>query len=338
MGIRAGGHLYLDEGDTFLQFLVQYGVTDVLGMYRHNPAFPRLGPPPDVTEQGPYWELRDLVHLRERCAAVGLRLQGLENPVPPWYFDHIILGLPGRDQQLEIYCDTIQKMGEAGLTLLGYNWMANPPGVKRYSHRTFRSATGRGGAVIDGFEQKVAEDLANFREREFTNTELWENYRYFLSAVLPVAEKAGVRLALHPDDPPNGRLGGIPRLFSTLEGHERAMTLANSPASGLNLCLGNWTAMGVDIPAAVRHFGARGQILYGHVQGVQRTEDGFRECFLDEADCDLAAVFRALNEVGFDGMMIPAHAPSTIAQTPEHHVGLAYGFGFVQATIKAADA
>jgi mannonate dehydratase len=336
MGTRLGAHVFLDEGDHFLQFVKQYGVNDVMGMYRHNPAYQRTATPLAVEAQGPYWEVRDLVRFRERCAGVGLRLLGLENPVPPSCFDHVILGLPGRDRQIENFLVTVRRMGEAGLTLLGYNWMANPPGVKRYSHRTSATATGRGGATITAFDQEVADALPLFRGREYTDDELWENYRYFIQAVIPVAEQAGVRLAVHPDDPPNGRLGGIPRLFSTVAGHERALAIAKSPASGLNMCLGNWTAMGVDIPAAIRHFGARGQIVYGHVQGVQRRESGFRECFLDEADCDFPAIFRALADVGFDGVMIPAHSPVTIQETPAHHIGLSYGFGFVNALIKAS--
>ena len=109
----------------------------------------------------------------------------------------------------------------------------------------------------------------------------------------------------------------------------------NSTASGLNFCLGNWSAMGADIPAAIRHFGERGQIVYGHVQGVQGTVPRFQESFLDEADCDFLAVLRSLDEVGFDGALLPGHNPHTLYENEIGGLGFVYAVGYLKGLLNA---
>lgn len=336
MGIRVGAHILLDADGDFPQFLKQYGVDDVLGGFWNHPDYTGDVGAATIDTSQPYWTTAGLIQLRQRCTDAGFRLLGLENPVPPWYYDRIMLGLPGRDRQIEHFITTIRQMGEAGLRILGYHWMANPPGVARASSRTTLGTAGRGGARAESFDIALARALPQFRDRVFTTEEMWANYTYFIRAVVPVAEQAGVRLSLHPDDPPIPEIGGIPRLFHDPAGFQRAMEIAASPASGLNFCLGNWTAMGTDILAAIRHFGGQGLIVHGHVQGVKGVVPNFRECFLDEADCDFPAVFRALAAVGFDGIMIPAHFPRTIHDTPRQHQGHAFGFGYVKALIQAS--
>jgi mannonate dehydratase len=335
MTIRLGCHLTPRFDGDFARFLKQYGVNDVLGGFWNHPA--GVEEPAGETEpEAPFWTVAELARLRERTESFGLRLWGLENPVPPWHYDRIMLGLPGRDRQIDHFLTTIRQMAEAGIFVLGYHWMANPAGMARASTRTALAEPGRGGAETSVFDSAQAAALPLFRGRVYTEAEMWENYAYFIRAVAPVAEEVGVRLALHPADPPLPAVGGIPRLFYDEAGFQRAVDLAESPACGLNLCLGNWTAMGADIPAAIRRFGGQGRIVYGHVQGVQGVVPDFRECFLDEADCDFFAAFRALEEVGFDGVMIPAHFPKTVNDTPWQHHGHLFGFGYVRAMAQAA--
>ena len=109
----------------------------------------------------------------------------------------------------------------------------------------------------------------------------------------------------------------------------------NSPASGLNFCLGNWTAMGTDILAAIRHFGERRQIVYGHAQGVQGTVPKFQECFLDEADCDFLAVLQAFKEVGFDSVLLPGHCPHTLYENEIGGQGFVYAVGYLKGLLNA---
>src|SRR5262245_2993181 len=159
-----------------------------------------------------YWEYEDLRRITERCNSYGLRLEALEN-VPRTFYDKAMLGLPGRDEQIENYQKTIRNMGKAGIPLLGYHWMPN--GVWRTP-----MAAGRGGVIVTAFDTALvgaAPLIAGIAEPEgftgqvITPEQMWENYAYFTKAVLPVAEEADVKLALHPDDPPLPELGGIPR-------------------------------------------------------------------------------------------------------------------------------
>jgi mannonate dehydratase len=226
-------------------------------------------------------------------------------------------------------------MGRAGVPVYGYHWMVNQPGATRNSWRTSLTTPGRGGAQVSSFELERANRGPLFRDREYSRAEMWSNYDYFIKAIIPVAEEAGVRLALHPDDPPVAALGGIPRLFHDLDGFQRAMDVADSPASGLNFCLGNWTAMGVDIQAAIRRFGGRGQIVYGHVQGVQGTAPNFRECFLEEADCDFLQTLKTFNEVGFTGVLFPGHVPHTLYDGERAHHGLLYAVGYLRGLLQS---
>lgn len=320
----------------FLKFLKQYGVEDVVGGYWMAPSVTaRLTHAASLTGDA-YWTVEDALGVRQTCEAAGLNLIGFENPAPSACWDRIKLGQPGRDGQIESLVKTVLNMGKAGVHVLGYNWMINPPDIARYSWRTSFDVPDRGGATAEAFDMERAKDLAPFYGREYSEEEFWTYYTYFIKAIIPACEEAGVRLAVHPDDPPVPRLGGIPRLFSSVASHDRALAIANSPASGLNFCLGNWTATGIDTIAAIDHFGRRGQIIYGHAQGVRGAVPSFRECFLDESDCDFLGVIEALNTVGFDGPLCPAHYPSTIGDSKQQHHGNAFAFGYVRAMIQAA--
>ncbi|MBZ0296787.1 MAG: mannonate dehydratase, partial [Anaerolineae bacterium] len=210
-----------------LTFAQQIGVS---GVQMNTPLLP--------AENG-YWEYEDLARVVERTESYGLKLEALEN-VPVWFYEKAMLGLPGRDEQIENYQRTIRNMGKAGIPLLGYHWMPN--GVWRTP-----MARGRGGVTVTAYDGALIDQplvagrqvVPGFEGRTMSADELWENYRYFTSAVLPVAEEAGVRLALHPDDPPVPELGGIARLFYHFEGFRKAMEdVAPSPNHGLDFCMG----------------------------------------------------------------------------------------------------
>lgn len=336
MAVRIGAFVPRSDQDSFFRFLKQYGVDDVLGGWWVDPTVEsRLTAEASLKEEA-YWQFLELLLFRTRCEDAGLRLASFENPVPPWCYDRIMLGQPGRDEQIANLAITIRNMGRAGIPVAGYHWMANPPGVATASWRTSLTTAGRGGAQVTSFDLALAKTAPLSRGREYSEEEMWANYEYFIRKIIPVCEDAGVRLALHPDDPPLAQLGGIPRLFHSPEGYQRAMDVAdNSPASGINLCLGNWTAMGTDIPAAIRHFGSRGQIVYGHAQGVQGAGPAFKECFLEEADCDFQTVIETLDDVGFDGPLCPAHLSVTVGDSPLQHQSHAYAFGYLRGLIKA---
>jgi mannonate dehydratase len=336
MNIAAVARLDGEAGEERqLAFLKQHGVNHVILSGKSRGSLTNRFPPEVGTEPGTHWELDDLRRLRQRCDDAGLVPAAMENPIPPWCYDRVMLGLPGRDVQLDNLAQTIRNMGRAGITTLGYHWMVNPPGIARASHRTEMSLPGRGGAQVAGFDLAQARALPLFRERAYSEAEMWDNYAYFVKAIVPVAEQAGVRLALHPDDPPVESLGGMPRLFRSPAAFDRAMALAGSPASGLNLCLANWWAMGTDVLEAIAHFGRRGQIFYGHVQGIQGTVPTFRECFMDESDCDYLTALCALRDAGFDGVLLPGHYPHTAADDSGPFAGEGFAIGYLHGLLRA---
>jgi mannonate dehydratase len=283
-----------------------------------------------------HWELDDLAWLRRRCDEYGLRLEPLEN-VPTHFYERAMLGLEGRDEQIANYQTTIRNMGAAGIPILGYHWMPN--GVWRTPN-----AKGRGGAIVTAFDMDLvdAQPLrAGVRThplaqgRTFSAEQMWDNYRYFMERVLPVAEQAGVTLALHPDDPPVPELGGIARLFGSFEGFKRAVETFDSPNHGLDFCMGCWSEMGPDPIAAIRFFGARGKIVYVHFRDVQGCVPKFQECFLGEGNVDVVAAMRALKQVGFSGFIIDDHVPRMVDDTEWHHRGRAHATGYIQALVAA---
>jgi mannonate dehydratase len=284
------------------------------------------------------WELADLRWLVRRCADYGLRLEAIEN-VPVKFYDQAMLGLPGRDEQIENYQATIRHLGQAGISILGYHWMPN--GV----WRTSKTTPGRGGALVTAFDLAATDQPLVYgvkehplaRGRTFSEAEMWDNYRYFMKAVLPVAEEAGVRLALHPDDPPLPSLGGIARLFYHFDGFKQALDEFPSPNSGLDFCMGCWSEMGPGTIEAIRYFGGQGKIFYVHFRDVQGCVPKFQECFLGEGNMDVVEAIRTLKEVGFTGFIIDDHVPQLINDTDWNHRGRAFQTGYIMALVQAVN-
>jgi mannonate dehydratase len=299
-------------------------------------------------EQG-YWSLAELRALRERCDADGLRIDGLEN-VPLAHFWKVQRGLPGRDEQIDNYRTTIANMAAAGITMLGYNFLPT------FVWRTNMLESGRGGAKVTSFDLAdigAGNALASYRltpteplAEPISAEQMWANHQYFLEAVLPVAEQHGVRLALHPDDPPvDVPLGGAARIFTSPAALLRARKQANgSPAWGLNFCLGTVSEMGGEeaINEVIDTIGAEGAIFYVHFRDVQGTVPAFRECFLGEGNFNPARVLRRLDSVDFDGFIIDDHVPAMIGDpdtwmdiSPEAYCsrGRAHAIGYLQGVL-----
>ncbi|MEZ4562295.1 MAG: mannonate dehydratase [Thermomicrobiales bacterium] len=284
----------------------------------------------DIPHEARRWEYLDLVELRTRCENHGLRLEAIEN-VPIDFYDKIMLGLPGRDEQLENYQAIIRNMGAAGIPILGYHWMPNTV------WRTSFSTPGRGGADCTAFDMALVEHAPLTHGRVFDADEMWANYAYFMRAVMPVAEEAGVTLALHPDDPPVPMLGGIARLFGTRAGLERAFAIAPSANHGLDLCLGSWSETGEDVIETIEHFGALDRIVYVHFRDVQGTVPKFQECFLGEGNYDPVAVMLALKRTGFTGFILDDHTPRVVDDTLWCHRGRAHETGYLQGLLAAIE-
>ncbi len=309
-----------------LTFARQIGVS---GVQMNTPLLP--------DDKG-YWELSDLRRIKERCDSYELRLEALEN-VPRHFYLKAMLGLPGRDEQIENYQKTIRNMGKAGIPLLGYNWMPN--GVWRTPN-----AAGRGGVRVTAFDMALVaasplvagvKDIEGFEGQTIDHDTMWANYSYFMKAILPVAEEAGVKLALHPDDPPVPDLGGVARLFYNAEGFKKAMEeIAPSPNHGLDFCMGCFSEMGPGVIEAIRYFGQRGKIFYVHFRDVQGCVPVFQECFLGEGNVDVIDAIRTLKQVGFTGFIIDDHVPHMIDDSDWNHRGHAHATGYILGLVEAA--
>lgn len=278
------------------------------------------------------WEYDDLARLRAWVEGFGLKLEAIQN-VPHAFWMHARLGLPGRDAEIAHFQETVRNMGRAGIPILGYNFRPDP---------LYRTGTkpGRGGATVTTFDRTLTADVPLTFGREFTADEMMEAHDYFLRAVLPVAETAGVRLALHPDDPPGSAIGGVARIFSSFAGFARAAQIAgDSPAWGLLFCIGCWAEMGgtANVLRGIRHFGPKGQIVYVHFRDVQGMGDQFAECFIGEGDLDITAILQALKEGGYTGLLMDDHAPHMVGDTGWAPRSRAYQTGYLMGLLRAVN-
>jgi mannonate dehydratase len=256
--------------------------------------------------------------------------------------DAIVLGLPGRDEKIEEYKTHLRNLGKAGIPYTTYAHMAN--GI----WSTERELT-RGNASARAFDlAKADKGYWVGREyegpithgREYSQDEIWENFIYFIRQVAPVAEEAGVRIGIHPDDPPVVDLGGIPRcIFGSYAGYRRALEIADSPNVGMCLCVGCWleggAGMGKDVIETIHYFGERKKLFKVHLRNIDQPLPHFVETFLDNGYMDMYQVVRALREVDFDGVLIPDHIPN---MANDRRVATAYSIGYMKALIERANA
>ena len=249
-----------------------------------------------------------------------------------------MLGLPGEEAQISNYQRTVQNMGAAGIPLLGLNWM--PGGVWRTPTKR-----GRGGVTVTAFDLEAAlagQISSGDRQQEYSESQLLESYLRFMEQVLPVAEASGVKIALHPDDPPLPALGRQERLFYKAENFRKVLAALPSPAHGLDFCMGCFSEMlyadcsaGEGVLDAVRHFGAQGRIFYVHFRDVQGSVPSFQECFPNEGNVDPVAILRALHEVRFVGFLIDDHVPAMLDDSDWHHRGRAWCTGYLKGLVQA---
>lgn len=235
-----------------------------------NPAPAHLKPA-STTRHPPAIDLAGLAKVQETFADDGVAISVIE-PVPP--MEGVKQGLPERDVELARRADLITGMGTLGIPVLYYNVMTVFGWL-----RTDLAVTGRGGSTVTGFTL-VDFESSGEPETRLTEQRLWSNYQYFLDTVLPVAENAGVILALHPDDPPVLSLRGVGRIMRNPEHIATAMGLSDSPSHKLTFCQGTFTEMGVDILATIRRFADK--IAFVHFRDVRGDATNCVETFQDE--------------------------------------------------------
>ena len=275
---------------------------------------------------------------KQRVETAGLKVANIGN-ASVHNMPEVTLNLPGRDAKIEEYKQYLRNLGRAGITYTTYAHMGN--GIWSSGQEKTR-----GGAPARAFHQKDAQGhwLDKTFEgplthgRKFTKEELWENYTYFIRQVVPVAEEAGVRIGIHPDDPPVPELGGVPRcIFGNFDGYIRALQIANSPNIGVCLCCGTWmeggTHMGKDVFEAARAFATMGKLWKIHFRNVTAPIPDFVETYVDDGYTDMKRLMRTLVEVDFRGILIADHVPQMIGG---QRTGWAYSIGYIKALYDTA--
>src|SRR3989454_5129760 len=294
-----------------------------------------VGSPPELrTADG-------FLQIKKRYADAGITVWNIGNTSVN-SMPEVTLTLPGRDQKIEEYKQYLRNLGKAGIGYTTYAHMGN--GIWTGGRTPVRGASAR------EFDQNSAEARGNWdgkvftgplsHGREFTKDEIWENYTYFIKQVVPVAEEAGVRIGIHPDDPPVPVLAGVPRcIFGSFEGYKRALEIANSPNVGVCLCCGTWMEggdlMGMDVVGAIRYFGKMGKLWKIHFRNVSAPIPHFVEAFVDSGYMDMWKIMRALREVGFDGVVIGDHFPEMAGGS---RASVAYTVGYMKALLERANA
>ena len=343
-GMRVAVGQFSEMTDEVLRFAAQLGVG---GVQMNSPLLPG-------TER---WEAADLKALVAKASRYGLTLEAIEN-VPLTFLHLIMTGREGADKQIANYKQTIRAVGEAGIPILGYNFMPNSVWT------TDRQAAGRGGARVREFDlaavaasptggSEFMPDRPDWvgglvhttdPEQGIDAETMWANYERFMHEVLPVAKEAGVKLALHPDDPPVPELGGVARIFIDPAGFKRAEQIALATGAGeawgLDLCLGCCSEMPggkANVRAMIEHFGPTGRILYVHFRDVQGSVPRFQECFIGEGNYDPAEIMLLLKRSGFTGFLLDDHVPHMESDTPWNHRGRAHAVGYMQGLLRMLD-
>lgn len=295
------------------------------------------------------WTASALAQLRADMAEEGLTLEAIENFEPADWYD-VLLDGPRRDEQIETIRGIVRNLGAAGIPVMGYNfsfagvWGRQRVPVARGGAETVRFDDPDQPPIPTGMIWNQVYDTARFRSSEpggigtIGQDELWDRYTRFLGDVMPVAEEAGVKLALHPDDPPMPTLRGTARLVHRPDIYDRVLAARPSPSNTLEFCVGTLSEMpDADIYDVVDHFSGLGKIAYVHLRNVRGTVPAYSEVFIDEGDTDMFRVLRILAENRYEGVLIPDHTPSMLCDAP-WHAGMAYALGWMRAAIASLGA
>ena len=322
----------------------QMGITDVIVKVN-----------PDLTGLPDPWRYETLSQIVGRLADAGLRVVGLEgdpfdmSPIKEYIGDkdhkeHTVAVASGslgvsedelREEALSHYRELLESMGRLGIKLLCYNFMVG----KGWSRTGVRE--GRGGAKATCFRIDNEKWKMENEKLLITAEQVWANYEYFIKAVMPTAEKCGIRMGLHPDDPCLPSLGGYARIFGSVEAYDRAYALYPSPSNAITFCQANFKLMGVDLEGTALHFGKR--IAFIHVRDVEGTKENFTELFHDQGTTDQFALMRTYRELGLDVPVRGDHVPEmaydrvlTPEGTPGYFtLGRLFANGYLAALLKS---
>ncbi len=287
------------------------------------------------------WTLNELLKIKKEINAAGLELEAIENFDPAHWYD-ILLDGPKKELHYENVKTLIRTVGQAGIPVLGYNFSI--AGVCGRITGPFA----RGGAMSVGVDGPDDSPIPNGMVwnmvydanapkgtlPEISHDQLWARYADFLNQVLPVAEEAGVTLALHPDDPPLPAMRRQPRLVYQPYMYDRVVGIHPSGANQFELCLGTLAEMTEgDVYDTVARYSRQRRIAYIHIRNVSGKVPRYHETFIDDGDLDMPRILRILQQNGYQGLLIPDHTPQMNCQAP-WHAGMAYAMGYLKGLLQ----
>ena len=289
---------------------------------------------------GELWSRESIAALKKDTEDAGLHFEVIES-VP--VHEDIKLGKPTRDRYIANYQENIRRLGEAGIRCICYNFMPvfdwtrtqldkmaadGSTSLVYYKDQLEKMDPLTGELSLPGWDASYTKEslAAVFAEyAKITEEDLWKNLQYFLEAVIPVAEEAGINMAIHPDDPP-WPIFGLPRIITCEENLDRFLKLVDSPANGLTFCTGSLGCSAKnDIPHRVDKYSAMGRIHFMHVRNVKILPDGsFEETghLSANGSLDIVAIMKALHKNGFDGYLRPDHGRMIWGETGKPGYGL----------------
>lgn len=261
-------------------------------------------------------------------------------------FNNAIYARTGRDEEIEKVIQSVRAAGKAGLPVIEYNWYAHRA-MEGYFEETDTTRAGAGWTGFDYQRMKGLPALEN--EGAHTADEMWRNIAYFLKAVVPEAEKAGVRLALHPNDPPAPESRGSQQIMGTVEGWKKLIAIVDSPSNGITFDCGVTKEMGHDPVEVCGYFASRDRINHVHFRNVkvQKPYERYSEVFIDEGENNMFAVMRELVRYKYKRLIYPEH-PRGIDYDRERagfhpqypgggeYAAFAFNVGYARAMMQAA--
>jgi len=323
------GHQH-DHSPAALRLLASFGVKNICSGL----------PSPRMDE---HWSVAGLTTLRQQIESFGIALDCVPLPLSSReiaraeYPEILLAKDPERDRALDDLCQMIRNAGAAGIPMVKYNLTFL--GVVRTE-----TSMGRGGATLSSFDYSAANPEPLTAAGQITGEIYWDRITHFLKRVVPVAEEARVKLALHPQDPglPAGRsYRGVHAVLSTVDGLKRFVATQPSPYHGLNFCQGTISEMlanpNEEIHNVIQWFGSRGKIFNVHFRNIRGGLLKFQETLPDDGDVNMPTTLRTYREVGYGGMIMPDHVPVIEGDT-DRYKAFAFCFGYIQALLQVLHA
>ncbi len=278
------------------------------------------------------FDITDISHWRtvyKRFTDFGIKPIVIE-PMPNELHDHIKIGDDMRDECIEKVIKMLEIMDKLDIRAICFNFMAHIGWL-----RTSSDICERGGALVTGF------DIADFKpaSAKITERELWDNYTYFIKAVIPYAEKCNIDLALHPDDPPLAKLGDVSRIMISAENIDKAVNTVQSPKLGITMCQATYAMMGEDLYKVIPYFADK--IKFIHFRNAVGNKTKFHETFHDNGSLEMARLIKLYKSLGLNVPIRVDHVPTMAGENTVNAgydaLGRLYAIGYLKGILEATD-